>query len=165
MSEETDLCGSVVLITGGGKRLGRAFAEALVRRGASLAVHYGTSAKGAEEVVELARSLDIEAVALQADLADAEQAAGLIQRAETALGLATLSSFVGGMMGGVVLVGFAPQLARVALKFQSPETFSLVFLALVAVATVDRGSLTKALAATVIGLMFSTVVSSNRKLA
>ncbi len=86
MSEETDLCGSVVLITGGGKRLGRAFAEALVRRGASLAVHYRTSAKGAEEVVELARSLGIEAVALQADLADAEQAAGLIQRAETALG-------------------------------------------------------------------------------
>lgn len=78
-------------------------------------------------------------------------------RAETALGLATFSSFVGGMIGGVVLVGFAPQLARVALEFQSPETFSLVFLALVAVATVDRGSLNKALAATVIGLMLSTV--------
>jgi putative tricarboxylic transport membrane protein len=54
-------------------------------------------------------------------------------------------------------VAFAPQLAKVALEFQSPETFSLIFLALVAVATVDRGSLTKALAATVVGLMLSTV--------
>ncbi len=78
-------------------------------------------------------------------------------RTEAALGLATFSSFVGGIVGGLVLVGFAPQLAKVALEFQSPETFSLVFLALVAVATVDRGSFTKALAATAIGLMLSTV--------
>ncbi len=78
-------------------------------------------------------------------------------RTEAALGLATFSSFVGGIVGGLVLVGFAPQLAKVALEFQSPETFSLVFLALVAVATVDRGLFTKALAATVIGLILSTV--------
>ena len=78
-------------------------------------------------------------------------------RTEAALGLATFSSFVGGIVGGLVLVGFAPQLAKVAVEFQSPETFSLVFLALVAVATVGRGSFTKALAATAIGLMLSTV--------
>lgn len=78
-------------------------------------------------------------------------------RTEVALGLATFSSFVGGMVGGVVLVGFAPQLAKVALEFQSPETFSLVFLALVAVASVASGSFAKALAATVLGLMLSTI--------
>jgi pteridine reductase len=86
MKLEFDLAGHKALITGGGKRLGRAFAEAMVRRGASLAVHYGTSAAGAQEIVDLARSLDIKAVALQADLADPEQVAGLIERAGEALG-------------------------------------------------------------------------------
>ena len=78
-------------------------------------------------------------------------------RAEAAIGLATFSSFVGGVTGGVVLVLFAPQLARMALTFQSPEMFSLVFLALVAIATATQGSLVKSMAATVIGLMLSTV--------
>ncbi len=78
-------------------------------------------------------------------------------RAGTAIGLATLSSFVGGIFGGVVLVLFAPQLARFALRFGSPEMFALVLLALVAVATVSPGSLAKGMVATVLGLMLSTV--------
>ena len=61
------------------------------------------------------------------------------------------------MAGGVVLVLFAPQLARLTLEFQSPEMFSLVLLALVAVAMVTTGSVVKSLAATVLGLMLSTV--------
>ena len=78
-------------------------------------------------------------------------------RTEEALGLATFSSFVGGIGGGIVLVLFAPELARVALTFQSPETFSLLFLALVAVSAVSLGPLSKSLAATTLGLMLSTV--------
>ena len=78
-------------------------------------------------------------------------------RTEEALGLATVSSFVGGVAGGLVLVVFAPQLARVALRFQSPETFALLVLALAAVATVSGGSRTRALVSTTLGLMLSTV--------
>ena len=78
-------------------------------------------------------------------------------RTEEALGLATFSSFVGGIAGGVVLVLFAPQLARLSLEFQSPEIFSLVVLALIAVSAVSTGPLTKGLAATTLGLMLSTV--------
>ena len=78
-------------------------------------------------------------------------------RCEEALGLATFSSFVGGIAGGVVLVLCAPQLARISLAFQSPELFSLVVLALVAVSAVGRGSLTKGLVSTILGLMLSTV--------
>ncbi|MDE0072699.1 MAG: tripartite tricarboxylate transporter permease [Gammaproteobacteria bacterium] len=78
-------------------------------------------------------------------------------RTGTAIGIATFSSVVGGLAGGLVLVLFSPQLARIALRFQSPEMFALVVLALVAVATVSRESLAKGMAATVIGLMLSTV--------
>lgn len=78
-------------------------------------------------------------------------------RPATAIGLATFSSFVGGVMGGVALLLFAPQLARAALSFGSPEMFSLVVVALVAVASVSPGALVKGVAATVIGLMLSTV--------
>jgi len=78
-------------------------------------------------------------------------------RTEEALGLATFSSFVGGIGGGLVLVLFAPQLARAALSFQSPETFSLLLLALVAVSAVSLGPLSKAMATTTLGLMLSTV--------
>lgn len=79
-------------------------------------------------------------------------------RAEEALGIATFSSFVGGVFGGLVLVLAAPQLARAALWFQSPEMFSLILLALVAVATVSSASgLVKGLASTALGLVLATV--------
>ena len=78
-------------------------------------------------------------------------------RTEEALGLATFSSFVGGIAGGVVLVLCAPQLARLSLEFQSPEIFSLVVFSLVAVSTVSTGPLAKGLAATTLGLMLSTI--------
>jgi pteridine reductase len=86
MSVAIDLKDHVALVTGGGKRLGRAFAEALASHGASVAVHFGTSAKGAEEVVNLAHSLGVEAVALQADLLYADQSASLMERAKNSLG-------------------------------------------------------------------------------
>jgi NAD(P)-dependent dehydrogenase (short-subunit alcohol dehydrogenase family) len=84
--DEFDLTGRAALVTGAGRRLGRAFAEALVARGAAIAAHYGQSAEGAEEVVRAARARGVPAAALQADLADASQAAGLVERAVAAIG-------------------------------------------------------------------------------
>ena len=78
-------------------------------------------------------------------------------QAGSAIALATFSSFIGGIVGGGVLVLFAPQLARVALNFQSPEMFALVVLALSAVVTVSPESLAKGMVATVLGLMLATV--------
>jgi NAD(P)-dependent dehydrogenase (short-subunit alcohol dehydrogenase family) len=86
MPTRWDLSGHTALVTGGGRRLGRAFAEALAAGGAHLAVHYGRSSQGADEVVEAARVAGVHAVALQAGLENEDQAAGLLGRAAEALG-------------------------------------------------------------------------------
>ncbi|MGH9381424.1 MAG: SDR family NAD(P)-dependent oxidoreductase [Thermoanaerobaculia bacterium] len=65
-----DLVGRVVLVTGAARRVGRAIALELGRRGCHVAVHYGGSQSEAEETVEALRELGVEAQALQADLRD-----------------------------------------------------------------------------------------------
>jgi NAD(P)-dependent dehydrogenase (short-subunit alcohol dehydrogenase family) len=65
---EEKLKGKVALVTGAGKRLGRAVALRLAEEGADVAVHYGTSAKEAAEVVGKIEEKGQRAVAIRADL-------------------------------------------------------------------------------------------------
>ena len=81
---------SAALVTGAGKRIGRAIALSLGRQGWKVAVHYRGSREGAEQVVEEIRSAGGEAVALQADLAREEEVLRLLPGAERALGPVTL---------------------------------------------------------------------------
>ena len=82
MSDKTSpLAGQVALVTGAAQRLGRAIAEALGAEGVRVAVHYGSSASEAEEVVNALRGRGTNAWAVQADLAEAEAAEELVQRA------------------------------------------------------------------------------------
>lgn len=74
------------MITGGGRRLGKALAEALIVRGAAVAVHYHTSDTGAREVLEFAEQHGAKAVALAADLADPTATARMFAEAAEALG-------------------------------------------------------------------------------
>lgn len=74
------------LVTGAGKRLGRAMALYLAQRGYDVAVHYASSARDAQEVVEQITALGRHAVALQADLLDLEAIEGLLPAAAQALG-------------------------------------------------------------------------------
>ena len=70
----------VALITGSGKkRVGAAVAEALARKGYSIALHYRTSAREAEETADNLLSLGVEAVAFQADLADDSAVKSLVE--------------------------------------------------------------------------------------
>lgn len=74
------------LITGGGKRIGRAIALALAEAGFAVAIHWHESETEAEEVAASARQCGAEAVLLRADLAREAEARALMQRAVSALG-------------------------------------------------------------------------------
>jgi pteridine reductase len=75
-----ELAGGVALVTGGARRLGRAFVLALAARGMHVAVHHGASRDEADEVVRLVRAAGTEAEAFAADLRDGQAAAALPDR-------------------------------------------------------------------------------------
>ncbi|SEN32842.1 NAD(P)-dependent dehydrogenase, short-chain alcohol dehydrogenase family [Pseudorhodobacter antarcticus] len=74
------------LVTGAGRRLGRAMALYLATRGHDVAVHYATSAPDAEQVAAEITAMGQRGVAVQADLLDDAQTETLIARASHALG-------------------------------------------------------------------------------
>ena len=74
------------LVTGAGKRIGRAMALALGRAGWSVAVHYHSSGEAAAEVVAEIEGAGGTAVALGADLSREAEVEALLPRAAQALG-------------------------------------------------------------------------------
>src|SRR5687767_14269413 len=78
-------------------------------------------------------------------------------KAGPALAAAALGSFFAGTVATLVLVLFAPPLAQIALEFGPPEYFSLIVLGLIASIALAHGSITKALAMIVLGLLLGMV--------
>lgn len=82
-------------------------------------------------------------------------------KAGKALTIAAISSFIGGTVGAILLMGFAPMLASVALLFHSAEYFAMMVLGLSAIAAfAGTGQVGKALMMTILGLMLATVGES-----
>jgi putative tricarboxylic transport membrane protein len=82
-------------------------------------------------------------------------------KAGKALTIAAISSFCGGTIGAILLMGFAPALASVALLFHSAEYFALMVVGLSAIAAfAGNGQVMKALAMTMLGLMLATIGES-----
>jgi len=78
-----------------------------------------------------------------------------------ALAIAAGASFCGGIIGAILLMLGAPVLAQASLLFQSSDYFALMVLGLVSVAAfAGNGGLIKALLMTTVGLMLSTVGTS-----
>ncbi|MGH1416489.1 MAG: SDR family oxidoreductase [Pelagimonas sp.] len=73
------------LVTGAGRRLGRAMALYLAQRGYSVVVHYAGSKAEAHDTVAEIRALGVKAEALQADLLQESQMRDLVTRASAAL--------------------------------------------------------------------------------
>jgi putative tricarboxylic transport membrane protein len=78
-------------------------------------------------------------------------------RAGVALGIAAIGSFIAGSIATLVIAALGAPLTKLALLFGPAEYFSLMVMGLVFAVVLARGSLPKAIAMIVVGLLLSTV--------
>jgi len=78
-------------------------------------------------------------------------------RAGAALAVAALGSFFAGCVGTLFIAAFGPPLASLAQQFNSPDYFSLMLLGLLMAVVLAHGSVIKAIAMVVVGLLFGLV--------
>jgi 3-oxoacyl-[acyl-carrier protein] reductase len=76
----------VAIVTGGSRGIGRATVERLARDGYRVVVNYAGQEATAKEAVEAAEAAGAQAIAVQADVADADAVAALFDRAESEFG-------------------------------------------------------------------------------
>jgi putative tricarboxylic transport membrane protein len=78
-------------------------------------------------------------------------------RAGAALAAAGLGSFFAGCVGTIVIAAFAPPLTELAFQFGPAEYFSLMVLGLVGAVVLASGSLIKAIAMIILGLLLAQI--------
>ena len=78
-------------------------------------------------------------------------------RAGSALAAAGLGSFFAGCVGTIVIAAFAPPLTELAFKFGPAEYFSLMVLGLIGAVVLASGSLIKAIAMIILGLLLGQI--------
>ena len=78
-------------------------------------------------------------------------------RAGPALAAAGLGSFFAGSVATLVVAAFAPPLTELAFKFGPAEYFSLMVLGLIGAVVLASGSLIKAIAMIILGLLFGQI--------
>jgi putative tricarboxylic transport membrane protein len=78
-------------------------------------------------------------------------------RAGTALAVAALGSFFAGCISTTLIATLAPPLAKIGQSFGSPEYFSLMVLGLIAAVVLAHGSVTKAVAMIILGLLIGLI--------
>jgi TctA family transporter len=78
-------------------------------------------------------------------------------RAGPALAIAAYGSFFAGCVCTLIIALFGPPIAEMALKFNSPEYFSLMLMGLITAAVLAQGDMVKSLAMCALGLLLGTV--------
>jgi len=78
-------------------------------------------------------------------------------KAGLAIGMATMSSALGGLFGVITLTFLSPVIAEVALKFTSLEMFAVAIFGISIIAYISPGSTLKGLISGVFGLMVGTM--------
>ena len=78
-------------------------------------------------------------------------------RAGAALAVAALGSFFAGTVATALIATFAPPLARIGQSFGAPEYFSLMVLGLIAAVVLAHGSVIKAVAMIILGLLIGLI--------
>lgn len=109
------LDGRVGLVTGAGRRVGRALALALGRERMSVAVHYNASADGAKETVAEIEAAGGKAALFQADLGSPRAPAELVEAVASKLG------------GLAVVVNSAAVMERTPIGAVTPQAWDAMF--------------------------------------
>jgi TctA family transporter len=78
-------------------------------------------------------------------------------RAGAALAVAALASFFAGCVATLLIATFAPPLAKIGQSFGAPEYFSLMVLGLIAAVVLAHGSVIKAIAMIILGLLIGLI--------
>src|SRR5581483_5624644 len=78
-------------------------------------------------------------------------------RAGVALGIAAIGSFIAGCVSTLVIAALAAPLTRMALLFGPADYFALMVLGLMFAVVLARGSVLKAIAVILVGILLSTV--------
>lgn len=110
-----DLAGKYALVTGGSRGIGRAIAENLGGRGATVAIHYGSDDETAESAVRLVEERGGAAFAIRADLSSPQAPAQLWEQYDRHAPHADIVINNAGILGG-----------RTPFSKVDPTTFDLV---------------------------------------
>lgn len=78
-------------------------------------------------------------------------------KAARALGITTISSFIGGIIGAAALITIAPALAKIALRFGPMEMFLTTMLGITIIVGLCRADMSKGLASASLGLLCTLV--------
>lgn len=78
-------------------------------------------------------------------------------KAGQALGMAIFASFIGGIIGSIVLLSFAPPLSLLALKFGPSEIFFIALFGITVIVGLSERSMVKGLMSGTLGLLLATV--------
>jgi NAD(P)-dependent dehydrogenase (short-subunit alcohol dehydrogenase family) len=102
------LKGSIAIVTGGGRGLGRAIAAALAAEGASVAVASRTREE-LEQTVSIIRDMGGHAMAVKADVSDKGDVSNLVRAVEMKLGAADILVNNAGVVGPVSPIKDVPE--------------------------------------------------------
>ncbi|MBS7563476.1 3-oxoacyl-ACP reductase FabG [Mucilaginibacter sp. Bleaf8] len=83
---QSKLTGKIALVTGGSRGIGKSIARILAAAGAFVIVNYNTNRKNAEDIVEEISNKGGKAIALQADVSNAQAVDGLFKSIEEQVG-------------------------------------------------------------------------------
>ena len=73
------LTGKIALVTGGSRGIGRAICLELARQGANVAVNYAGNSAAAQETVAACEALGVQAIAIQANVADPQACQDMVK--------------------------------------------------------------------------------------